>query len=148
LISPEADSLNPQPAKNGGPRGERYVALLIVAFAMLAAFYGACTAFDWLPFNSGAWVVGEEVAIRGWPAYLIAALVHLAAAVGLWRHSHSNSNSNVARWFSVLLLALGLLPAVPGVSAAVVDLRIASIAWWGLLIVLRGAAIYLLMSTE
>jgi hypothetical protein len=48
----------------------------------------------------------------------------------------------------VFVLAAGLLPAVPGISAAVVDLRVGGIALWGALIVLRTAALYVLMSAD
>jgi hypothetical protein len=123
------------------PRSTALVALLIAAFAVLAAIYGICIVTAVLPFNSGAWVVGEEIAQRGWLAYLLSALVHFTVAVGLWRQWKA------ARWLAVVLLGLGLLPAVPGISAAVADLRIAGIALWGTLIVLRTAALYVLMST-
>jgi len=122
--------------------GERYVALLLALFAVAAAFYGFSVALGRLPFNAGGWVVGEELALRGWLAYLLAALLHLAAAVGLWRHV------SWARWLSIFLLVVGLLPAVPGISAAVVDLRVAGIALWGALIILRSAALYVLLRTE
>jgi hypothetical protein len=139
-------SLRPQDAEADKPSstapGERYVALLIAIFAVLAAVYGSCVAMALLPFNSGAWVVGEDVALRGWLAYMLSAVVHFAAAVGLWRQW------KWARWPAFFLLAVGLLPAVPGISAAVVDLRIAGILVWGALIVLRTAALYVLMSTD
>jgi hypothetical protein len=60
----------------------------------------------------------------------------------LWR------NSSWARWLAVLLLGTGLLPAVPGISAAVVELRIAGVALWGMLIMVRSAALYILVSAE
>jgi hypothetical protein len=44
--------------------GERYVALLLAVFAVLAAIYATCTASAVMPFNAGSWVVGEEVAMR------------------------------------------------------------------------------------
>lgn len=118
------------------------VSLLLVLLGLLAAGYGGGVALGRLPFNAGAWVVGDELAMRGWIAYCVAALVHVAAAVGLWR------NSSWARWLAVLLLGTGLLPAVPGISAAVVDLRIAGVALWGVLIIVRSAAIYILVSAE
>jgi hypothetical protein len=130
----------------GTPRssaaGEEPVALLLAALALLAAIYAGCVASGAFPFNSGAWVVGEEVALGGWLAYLLSAILHLTAAAGLWRHRRW------AHWLAVLLLGFGLLPAVPGISAAVVDLRIAGILLWGGLIVLRTAALYLLLIHE
>lgn len=137
-------SLNPKSPETEyeRPQSITLVVLLIAAFAVLGAFYGICIAASVLPFNSGTWVMGEEVAQRGWLAYLISAMVHGVAALGLWRHW------KWARWLAVFLLAVGLLPAVPGISAAVVDLRIAGIALWGALIVLRTAALYVLMSTD
>ena len=120
----------------------RLVALLLAAFAMLAAMYAACVGAGVLAFNSGAWVVGEEVAMRGWLAYLLSAIIHAAAAVGLWR------GWKRAKWLGVIVLAAGLLPAVPGISAAVVDLRVSGIALWGTLIVLRTASLYMLMSSD
>lgn len=122
--------------------GEHYVAVLLSVFAVLAAFYGICIAAAVLPFNSGVWVVGEEVALAGWLAYTLTAIVHFTAALGLWSHW------KWARWLSVFLLAIGLLPTVPGISAAVADLRITGIALWGTLIVLRTSGLYLLMSAD
>jgi hypothetical protein len=116
--------------------------LLLAAFAALAAFYAVCIVIAVLPFNSGAWVVGEDVALRGWLGYMLSALVHLAAAAGLWR------NWSWARWLAIVLLAFGLAPAVPAISAAVVDLRTTGIALWGTLIVLRTAALYVLISRK
>ena len=120
----------------------RLVALLLAAFAVLAVVYAALVGGGAVAFNSGARVVGEEVAIRGWLGYLLSAMVHGTAAVGLWRQWRW------ARWAGVIVLAVGLLPAVPGISAAVVDLRVGGIALWGTLIVLRIAALYVLMSTD
>ena len=80
--------------------------------------------------------------MRGWLAYLLSAIVHAVAALGVWRQW------KWARWLSVFVLAAGLLPAVPGISAAVVDLRVGGIALWGALIVLRTAALYVLMSAD
>jgi hypothetical protein len=141
LISLRSQDAEANRPRSSAPR-ERYVALLISGFAVLAAVYGSCVTMALLPVNSGAWVVGEDVALRGWLAYLLSSVVHLAAAVGLWRQW------KWARWLTVFLLAVGLLPAVPGISAAVVDLRVAGILLWGTLIVLRTAALYVLMSTD
>lgn len=124
------------------PRSITLVALLFAAFAALAAFYGACITAAVMPFNSGAWVVGEDIALRGWLGYILSALAYAVAAAGLWQQW------KWARWLGVVLLAFGLLPAVPGISAAVVDVRISGIALWGSLIVLRSAALYVLMRTE
>lgn len=133
-------SPKPQPAQ-AVTTGTALVAWFLAACAVLAAFYAAGVAFAWLPFNSGAWLVGDE-ASRGWLAYLLAALAHFAAALGLWRRRRW------ARWLAVFLLAAGLLPAVPAISAAVVDSRISGIAFWGVLIVVRAAALYLLLQAE
>jgi hypothetical protein len=137
-------SLKPQEAE--GPRsiahGERYVALLLAVFAVLAAFYAVCVATAVLPFNSGSWVVGEEVAMRGWLAYAASAVIHFAAAAGLWRGWRG------ARWLAVFLLVIGLLTTVAGISSAVMDLRIGGIALWGTLIVLRSSALYVMLSAD
>ena len=124
------------------PRGIAWVAFLLAAFALLAAGYAFCIALAMVPFNSGSWVVGEEVAMRGWLGYLLLAVINGVAAVGLWR------GWKWARWLGVFVLAIGLLPAVPGISSAVVDLRVSGIMLWGALIVLRTAALYVLLSTE
>ncbi len=134
--------LDPGVPNNERPLGTALVALLLAAFAVIASCYGICVATAVVPFNSGAWVVGEEVAMRGWVGYILAGFAHLLAAAGLWRRWRW------ARWFAVVLLAAGLLPSVPGVSAAVVDLRLFGIAFWGVLIILRAAAIYALMNAE
>ena len=118
------------------------VAPLLAAFAVIAAVYAALIAEAVLPFNSGVWAVSEEVATRGWLAYLLSACIHAIAAFGLWRRW------GFARWLSAALLAVGLLPAVPGISSAVVDVRIPGIALWGALIVLRSAALYMLLGAD
>ena len=101
-------SLRLQGTEENGPRsiptGQRYVALLLAAFAVLAAFYATCIATAVLPFNSGSWVVGEEIAMRGWLGYLLSALLHCTATIALWRQWR------FARWPAVFLLAIGLLP--------------------------------------
>jgi hypothetical protein len=135
LISPD-----PQSADARKP-GTALVAWFLASCAVLAAFYAVGVALSWMPFNSGAWLVGEE-ASRGWLSYLVCSAAHLAAAVGLWRQRRW------ARWLSIFLLAAGLLPAVPAISAAVVDSRISGIAFWGVLIVVRAAALYLLLQAE
>jgi len=142
LISLEP--VSPEPSGTGieRPRGTALVALLLAAFAVLASIYAFCIASSVLPFNSGAWVVSESVAMRGWLAYVLSALVHLVAAAGVWRRWCW------ARWLAIFLLAVGLLSAVPGISAAVVDLRIGGIGVWGALIVLRTASLYVLFSAE
>jgi hypothetical protein len=135
-------SLKLHEAETERPRGGASIALLLAAFALLAAGYAIGISGGLLPFNSGAWVVGESIAMRGWLAYALAALFHLTAAAGVWREWRW------ARWIAVLLLAAGLVPAVPGISAAVMDLRIGGIALWGALIVIRVAALYVLFATD
>jgi hypothetical protein len=136
------DPASPQATETERPRSIVFVALLIAAFAALAAIYGICVATAVLPFNAGAWVVGEDVASRGWLAYILSAIIHSAAALGLWRQW------KWARWLAIFLLSIGLLPAVPGISAAVVDLRIPGIALWGTLIILRTASLYMLFNAD
>lgn len=130
------------PDETEAPRNIKLVALLLAAFGMLAASYGVGVAASWLPFNSGVWVVGEEVALRGWLAYMLSAIVQIATAFGLWHHSRW------ARWVALFLIALGLLPTFPAISSAVMDLRIDGIALWGTLIALRAAALYVLVSGD
>jgi hypothetical protein len=116
----------------------RLVALLLAACALAAGAYAVAIAGGWLPFNSGAWLLGDEVAMRGWAGYLLAALAHAAAAFGLWK------GRRAARWLAGLLLAAGVLAAIPGVSAAMVEQRLAAVALWGTVIVVRSAALYML----
>jgi hypothetical protein len=118
------------------------VALLLAAFGALAAFYAAAIAAGWLPFNAGAWIVGEPMAMRGWIAYALLALAYGAAAAGLWR------GSSWARWPAIVLLGYGLLPALPGISSAAAELRIGGIALWGASIIVRSAALYSLFSAQ
>jgi hypothetical protein len=127
-------------------QGVAPVAWLLASLALLAGGYAIGIAVFRLPFNSGSWVVGEPVAIRGWVAYLLSAMVYGGAAVGVWRDAPGRFPR--ARWLAIVLLGLGLSPAVAGISAAVVDLRISGIALWGAMIVLRSAALYLLLRRE
>ena len=60
----QADNERPQSAAPGTrPGSTRVVALLLAAFAVLAVVYAALVGGGAVAFNSGAWVVGEEVAI-------------------------------------------------------------------------------------
>jgi hypothetical protein len=135
------DPASPQGTEIERPRSIAFVALLIAAFAVLAAIYAICIAIAVLP-NAGVWVVGEDVASRGWLAYMLSAIIQFVAAFGLWRQWRW------ARWLAIFLLAIGLLPVVPGISAAVVDLRIPGIALWGTLIILRTASLYVLFNAD
>ena len=137
LLDSEEMQRPPRAPQSNWPAG-RVVALLLAAFAVLAAIYAALVGAGVLAFSAGMWVVGEEVAMRGWIAYAISAMVYAIAAAGVWKQWRW------ARWLGIMVLVAGLLPAVPGISAAVVELRAAGIALWGALILLRTAALYLL----
>lgn len=134
--------LSLKPSQPDDSSSTALVVWLLAAFALLAGGYAVSVATSLLPFNSGSWVVGDAVASRGWIAYLLSALFHLAAALGLWRHRRW------AHWLAIALLALGVIPAFLGVSSAVADFRLSRVALWGAMIVLRIAALYLLMRRE
>jgi hypothetical protein len=116
--------------------------VLLAHFAVLALGYGAAIGAGRLPFNSGAWLVSEGAAMRGPVAYALVALLHGAAAFGLWR------GWRAAHWLAILLIAWGVVPAVLGVSSAAAEGRVGGIALWGGLIILRSAALYMLFSGE
>lgn len=136
MLDPDETLPSAEPIRPGG----RVVALLLATFAVIAAVYATLIGAGVLAFSAGTWVVGEETATRGWIAYAISALVHACAATGVWKQWRW------ARWLGIVVLVAGLLPAVPGISAAVVDLRAAGIALWGVLILLHAAALYVLFA--
>jgi hypothetical protein len=63
--------------------------------------------------------------------FLLAAAVALGVGVGLW------GLHNWARWFAIGIVLAGVVALVPDVSRAVVDFRVARLAWGGLGIVVR-----------
>ena len=72
-----------------------------------------------------------ELELAGPFMFLLAAAVALGVGAGLW------GLHNWARWAAIGIALAGVVALVPDVSSAVVDLRVAKLAWGGLGIVVR-----------
>lgn len=65
------------------PPGIVLIVAMLGFFGVLAAFYAVGVAYGRMAFNSGAWLVGEQTAMRGVLAYSIFAVLHIGAATAL-----------------------------------------------------------------
>jgi hypothetical protein len=145
------------------PLGTALIVAMLGFIGVLAAAYAVGIGSGRMAFNSGAWLVGEPTAMRGALAYAIFAVLHIVAATALgWSAVAAGLSGSerypdslwrarcrrAARVLAIFLIAYGLLPAVPGISAAVIDLHFGAIAFWGAMIVARSAALYVLLGAS
>ena len=70
--------------------------------------------------------------------FLLAAAVALGVGAGLW------GLHNWARWAAIGIALAGVVALLPDVSSAVVDFRVAKLAWGGLGIVVRAMIVWYL----
>jgi len=70
--------------------------------------------------------------------FLLAAAVGVTVALGLWRLHRW------ARWLAILIAMVGVVMLLPSVSSAMLDFRIARLAWGGLGTILRVMIVWYL----
>jgi hypothetical protein len=125
---------------DGRPAGIAAIALVLLAYATVAAGYGLLLGSGRVAMSSGAWLIGGGLEIMGPWIFAIYAALYAGCALGLWR---------LEKWalrLASLLLLWGLLQVTPAISSAVADSRLYAIAREGLQIVWRVMALRYLWS--
>jgi hypothetical protein len=100
-----------EPGDEEAPRGIVALALLYFLLAVLFGTYAILLYFVRVSFTSAAWLAGEDIAIMGPTALLVAALLYSACGAGLLERR------GWARWLAISLLVFGLIEQIPSVSA-------------------------------
>ena len=117
------------------PAGVTALALVFVAYAIVAAIYAALLASGRVSMSSGAWLIGGGLEIMGPWIFALYAVIHAACGIGLWR---------LQKWalrLTSLLLLWGLLQVIPAISSATADSRVYAIAREGAQIIWRVIAL-------
>jgi hypothetical protein len=123
------------------PAGVLAIALLFFTAALASAITEACTAWGVWPLAWGRYVAGNMVTM-GPVVFGVAALIYAVIGTGLlWL-------KNWARRLAIAVTAVGLYFLIPGVSSAVADFRIGSIALNGALIIIRVVVLWYLMQYD
>lgn len=122
-------------AAEGRPAGVTAVALIFLAYAIIAAIYALLLTSGRIAMSRGAWLIGGGFEIMGKWVFALYAMIHGACAVGLWR---------MQRWAlraASLLLLWGVFQVIPAISSATADSRILAIAREGVQILWRVVAL-------
>jgi hypothetical protein len=121
-----------------GPVGVRAIVAVCVMAALAALVFAVLLAVHAVPLSSGAFLIGGGLEQLGLIAFLLYAALMFVLAVALW------SRWPWARRIAILVAAIGVAMAVPGLSSAVMDSRILAIAREGLQIMIRVIVVYYL----
>jgi hypothetical protein len=108
------------------PGGVTTLALIFVAYAIVATIYSALLALGRVSMSSGAWLIGGGLEIMGPWIFTLYAVIHAACGIGLWR---------LQKWalrLSSLLLLWGLFQVIPAISSATADSRVYAVVHEGL----------------
>lgn len=120
---------------NGRLAGVTVVALIFLAYAIIAATYALLLAAGRTSMSSGAWLIGGGFEVMGKWIFALYAVFHCACALGLWR-----MQKWALRVASVLLL-WGVFQIIPAISSATADSRVYAIAREGAQILWRVVAL-------
>ena len=118
--------------------GVRAIAALSAIAAAAALGFAALAMAQVVPLSSGAFLIGGGLEQLGPVAFLLYAALMIGLAVALWRRWRW------ARRVAIIVAAIGIAMAVPGLSSAVMDSRILAIAREGLQIIVRVVVVYYL----
>ena len=121
------------------PAGVVAIAVAAGSLAILNLLYLALTSVGNFPLSSGAFLWGAGLETYGPAIFLIGAVLYARVAWGMWRLTWWS------RYFAVAVAAMGIYLLVPGISAAVIDLRPLAIGTNGVQITLRVMAIWYLL---
>jgi len=121
------------------PAGVVAIALAAGLLSVLNLLYLLLTSFGNVPLSGGAFLWGGGLETYGPVIFLIGAALYARVAWGVWRMTRWS------RYLAITVAALGVYLLVPGISAAVIDLRSFAIATDGLQIMLRVMAIWYLL---
>ena len=119
----------------GRPAGVTAVALIFIAYTIIAAIYALLLASDRIAMSRGAWFIGGGFEIMGKWVFALYAMINAACALGLWR---------MQRWSlraASLLLLWGVFQVIPAISSATADARVLAVAREGVQILWRVVAL-------
>lgn len=125
----------PDEVVTGRPSGITAVALIFIAYAIVAAIYALLLASGRIAMSRGAWLVGGGFEIMGKWVFALYALINAVCALGLWRMQ------TWALRVASLLLLWGVFQVIPAISSATADVRIYAIAREGVQILWRVIAL-------
>jgi hypothetical protein len=109
----------------------------LCAFAGVAALgFAALAMAQVVALSSGAFLIGGGLEQLGPIAFLLYAALMIGLAVALWKRW------GWARRVAIIVAAIGIAMAVPGLSSAVMDSRILAIGREGLQIIVRVMVVY------
>lgn len=120
------------------PAGVTAIVALCVIVGVAALAFALLLTAHVVPLSSGAFLIGGALEQLGVIAFLLYAALMFVLAVALW------SRWPWARRIAILVAAIGVAMAVPGLSSAVMDSRILAIAREGLQIMIRVIVVYYL----
>src|SRR5271157_5941140 len=120
------------------PAGAKAISALCVIVAIASLAFAVLLAARTVPLSSGAFLVGGGLEQLGPIAFLLYAALMILLAVALWKRW------SWARRVAIIVAAIGIAMAVPGLSSAVMDSRIFAIAREGLQIIVRVVVVFYL----
>ena len=120
------------------PAGVIAIAALCAIAGVAALGFAALAMAQVVPLSSGAFLIGGGLEQLGPIAFLLYAALMILLAVALWKPWRW------ARRVAILVAAIGIAMAVPGLSSAVMDSRIFAIAREGLQIIARVVVVFYL----
>jgi len=121
--------------ETGRPIGVTALAVVMLAYAMVATVYAVLLATERTSMSSGAWLIGGGFEVMGKWIFVLYSLLHAGCAIGLLR---------LQKWalrLASLLLLWGLIQVTPAISSAVADSRVYAIIREGIQILWRVVAL-------
>lgn len=120
------------------PAGVTAIVALCAIAGIASLGFAILRVLEAVPLSAGAFLIGGGLEQLGPIAFLLYAALVILLAAALWRRWRW------ARRIAILVAAIGIAMAVPGLSSAVMDSRIFALGREGLQIVLRVVVIYYL----
>lgn len=123
---------------NERPAGVLAIVALCAIAGVAALVFAVLVVTQVIPLSSGAFLIGGGLEQLGPIAFLLYAALMVLLAVALWKRW------GWARRVAILVAAIGVAMAVPGLSSAGMDSRILAIGREGLQIIVRVMVVYYL----
>jgi hypothetical protein len=120
------------------PAGVNAIVALCLVSALTSLAFALLIVAGRIPLSSGAFLIGGGREQSGPVAFLLYAALMILLVVALWRRWRW------ARRIVIIVAVIGIAMAVPGLSSAVMDSRIAAIGREGLQIIIRVIVVYYL----
>jgi len=134
--------LHAMPVHKSRPAGVAGIAAIFAAASFASAVLALLTWLGRLPLAAGAFLVGGGIEVAGPGLFAMFAAVAAVTSLGLLRLAAW------ARWLAVGIAAWGMWQAVPGISSAVIDFRMAALGREGAAFIVRGVIVWYLLQAE